>query len=540
MKGEQVANGANDQVSKTGGQTGFALWTTLAQAGPKATAEALSTEELERLHVPTALDDFVIERVKAGYSIVLTGNAGDGKTHVLCRIRSLLEQQGAVVLEDATASMRHGDAMPVINAWRAAVSEDRPFCLAANEFPLYELRKKGSGFAPIDEVSRQCDHWLAYGAPQPEEEPRDRVLVIDLSLRNPLAPGFSDILLDKLLNDPAILSAAENGSAPVLTRNRQRLADKRVRERLRLLLDRAILLGHRTTVRELWILASRMLIGTRGLTDVQLSDWYSQLLFARDERFELTRALNDVDPAECSHPQLDLGLETRVAALRTGWFWGEPSLPPHPDLNAELFSALKRAFFFEHKNGTEALALSDPDAQQFRRLLENAEDSESVASGLISAINAAYCPVGFSGREHHLYLWIGHRFHEQPSRSFLASDRIATDDFSVEVPRLPSRLKGAFDYRPDHVVLTAKSLPGTPRLKIEFGLFRTLQRLGRGLPRKLVPERDIHRIDAFLEKLGTARTNKRSTLWSVHLENLEVLQIDLSADRRRYERVRAL
>ena len=130
---------------------------------------------------------------------------------------------------------------------------------------------------------------------------------------------------------------------------------------------------------------------------------------------------------------------------------------------------------------------------------------------LVDAINAAYCPRHFDSRDQHLYLWNGHRFHEQPSRSFVAAERVATDDLVTEVPRLPARLEGCFDYRPDHIALTARGLSGTPRLRIDFPLWRTLCRLERGLPRKLIPERDIHRLDAFLQKLGAGTVGERDS-----------------------------
>ena len=75
-------------------------------------------------------------------------------------------------------------------------------------------------------------------------------------------------------------------------------------------------------------------------------------------------------------------------------------------------------------------------------------------------------------------------------------------------------------------------------MRIDFPLWRTLRRLARGLPRKLIPERDIHRLDAFLQKLGAGTVSERDSIWSVHLENLELIQVNLSADRCRFERVR--
>lgn len=58
------------------------LWLTLAAAGPKAIAEALTLADIERMHISTSIEAFVEAKVRQGLSIVLTGNAGDGKTHI--------------------------------------------------------------------------------------------------------------------------------------------------------------------------------------------------------------------------------------------------------------------------------------------------------------------------------------------------------------------------------------------------------------------------------------------------------------------------
>ena len=75
---------------------------------------------------------------------------------------------------------------------------------------------------------------------------------------------------------------------------------------------------------------------------------------------------------------------------------------------------------------------------------------------------------------------------------------------------------------------------------MDFPLFKTLRRLERGLPRKLVPERDIHRLDMFIERLGSSSPSDRTMIWSVNLEALEVISISLSADGTRYEGVHRL
>lgn len=517
------------------GQSGTELWRILAQAGPKATAEALGRDDLQRMHVETPLDAFIADHAAQGKSLVLTGNAGDGKTHALLRAASQLQASGAIFIPDATAEMRRGDPAPILKRWQEAVTERRPFCIAINEYPLYQLRKAAPEFEPLAETWRQSRHRLAYR--ETLETVSGDIVVVDLSLRNPLSPGFADAILDAILNDPAFVAFADANPQVVASENATRLRDPRVRGRLRAILERAVALGARVTVREMWILAARMVMGRNPGRDFNRADWYFEALFASPVfggSGSLARAL---DPAACSHPRWDNLLEGGKNALEDGWRFGPPPVPPQPRLDQAVFTWLKRAFHFEHDHGETALELADPEAAEFMALLAGATTGRHSVVTLIDAINAAYCPARFSGREHHLYLWSGHRFHEQPSRSFVATERIAADDLHLEVPRLPAQCEGAFDFVGDHMMLVAPTRDGT-RLRIDYPLFRTLRRLGRGLPRKLVPEREIHRLDAFLEQLGGSRAATGDTVWSVHLEHMQVLRIGLAPDRRSYETVR--
>ncbi len=519
------------------GGGGLELWRALAMAGAKATAEALDEDDLRRMHVAGPLDDFMVGRVAAGLSVVLTGNAGDGKTHALRVAAAELERAGAIVVWDATALMRQGDPNPVLERWREAAARRAPFCVAINEYPLYQLRRAAPDFAPLAETWRQCRSRLAYGDPGAGEADASLV-VVDLSLRNPLAPDFVEAVLDTILTDPAFVAAVAHdprGSAAI---NASKLRERRVRDRLRATLARAVSLGARATVREVWILAARMVMGSLRGTDHSRADWYFEPLFSHAPLASSDALARSVDPASCSHPTWDARLEAGAVGLDAGWHYGRPPVPPQPRLDPAVFAWLKRTFYFEHDEGEAAIELADPEAAEFRALLAVATSGVRSVIAIVDAVNAAYCPARFSGREHHLYLWYGHRFHEQPSRSFVATARIAVDDLRLEAPRLPSRVRDAFAFSADHLMLVGPGREG-PRLRIDYPLYRTLRRLGRGLPRKLVPEREVHRLDAFLEQLGADRGRAGDTIWSVHLEHMEILRVGLSPDGGRYETVRA-
>jgi len=144
---ERAGNGAKptlNVIASTGTANAavVAFWRDLARAGHSVCSDGLSADELDRLHVPTSLELFLVEKVRSGFSLVLTGNAGDGKTHLLRRLASELQHSGANVDLDATAVMRRGSVEPILNRWRTALSASRPYCLAANEYPLHLLRSQ--------------------------------------------------------------------------------------------------------------------------------------------------------------------------------------------------------------------------------------------------------------------------------------------------------------------------------------------------------------------------------------------------------------
>ena len=239
------------------------MWRTLAAAGREAIAEALTEEDFDRLHIESGIERFLGEQVRAGRNVVVTGNAGDGKTHLLRRVKHDLESAGAVVIEDATAEMRGGDPGPILEKWREAIEGGQPFCLAANEYPLYQLRMADVSAPHLVEVGRQCQDRLAYGDDE-DSGCVGNVVVIDLSLRNPLGGEFFDSMLDKLLDDEGVKTALASPAEAVVRRNVERLAHPQVRTRLRALAERMVALGHRATVRELWILFARMVFGNGG------------------------------------------------------------------------------------------------------------------------------------------------------------------------------------------------------------------------------------------------------------------------------------
>jgi hypothetical protein len=528
------------KANTTLGPDPIVFWRDLAQAGPEACADELPLEKLARLHIPQPLDAFLLRHVKRGFSIVLTGNAGDGKTHLLRRLEPDLRRLGVDVETDATAAMKPDDVSSILRRWKKSHREGKAFCLAANEYPLYLVRCSGKGFPPVDEVERQSEHRLAYSVtPEEEERAREKVLVVDLSLRNPLATGFAGPLLEKLISQTELKTAAATEPEGDIAWNLRHLANPIVRSRLLDLLARLAASGHRCTVRELWIWATRLIVGS-GHEDrkpVRSPErWYSSRLFETDDRFGLSRLLQRLaDPAAHSHPRWDYRLE--AGRVTDGWTVdGGISLlrMDHPN-----FIALKRRFYFEHESGGEIMALDGSPGNDLMRVLRaNREPEPAFKHSLIEYVNLAYCPEPFPEMTTQLYLWIGHRYQEQPSHGHVANQFVSSNELELLPPRLPQRLAGAFDYQADHLVL--KYHPSDVRLRVDYALFVALERLRQGLPRQLLPDRELNRLDAFLEQLRRADVPQTRVFVIHNHDDRTTAQITLSPDLNSYEAVKSL
>jgi hypothetical protein len=72
-------------------------------------------------------------------------------------------------------------------------------------------------------------------------------------------------------------------------------------------------------------------------------------------------------------------------------------------------------------------------------------------------------------------------------------------------------------------------------LKLDYALYATLLKVAEGLPRHLVPEAHIHRVDAFIERIG-AKVNRSGTDFMVfNAEDGTVAKITTNSTRRRIE-----
>ena len=177
-------------------------------------ADRLSVEQLDAIHVPTAMEDSLRRWIKAKKDLVITGNPGDGKTFLLRRLAKEIAKVQGIQILDATAEK---DYESIVRTWSQARKAARPFFLAINHGPLNRLLHEHSeGNTTLQEVRRQLDHSVYYGEIAPK--PPTGVVVIDLNLRSVLTPAIIAGSLDNILREdhyessPYFTDATTDGS----------------------------------------------------------------------------------------------------------------------------------------------------------------------------------------------------------------------------------------------------------------------------------------------------------------------------------------
>ena len=541
------------------------FWKNLAQAGPNAISEGLNEAHFLSLHLKTKLEDLLLDQARQDLSIVLTGNAGDGKTHLARALQRRLRSEADRFdfAFDATAIMNRDEGvLPIVKRWRNALRSGRSMILAVNQYPLYLLRQKLRSSLPkiSREIERQWDERLVYSTNRTAHSSPARVILVDLSLRNPLAASFAGDALEHMLKSPALSRYAESGVDANFSWNYRRLIDSEIRRRLLALFERVISAGGRATVRELWILCARLLFGITDEPETAGAEraWYSERLFAPDVRFPLANLLRRyADPAGVTHPQVDRNLETQGGTSATDWRIDRELPEPVParlamanspahgrDKYLARFVAVKRRYYFEHVDGGESsvFKLDDRSHAEFHALLRNSFEDTLNLQNLIEAINRCYFPTEYEGMREKLYLWVGHRLDEQPTTSYVANEAVHRQRLQLRRPEPTSVFRGSFDYIEDHILLGVTLPEGDVNvdlsLRIDAELYASLVAIKQGLPRHLIDPGKLNRLDAFIDKLRGANPDLGSEFLIYNAEHVVSSVVHMTPAYASYEAVR--
>jgi hypothetical protein len=420
-------------------------------------ADSWSREVRERLNVNDPLADVVVEALDSGRHVVITGNAGDGKSHLLeTALDRSRPRQGREVEADASTPANltpdHRvfirDAATIDDArilvWtEAAMSAGAQLVITLNEGPLISLADHQAG--GFYRRVRDAVHARARGEEALDPE---GVLLLNLAGRQLVQTDFVAQALERLL--PAVTPCPACGHDVTCPRTAGRdllAAAPQAADRIALLLR---LIGHsgtRLTARELWVFLADLFFGwecpPRAKEVDQLPGWWWSRVF--DTGTLIGRVISrEFDPIHTAQAAVDnhlwLGNSAR-AGLPAAVTPYNPSRIHRRDAVAALraFESAKRAWFFL-ADELDALAMIDRQSEipEYVRLVEDASDEpERVARRIVAEVNRYRLRVSESKR---LHLSRHHRLTVVRRPTLMAaSESIPASSLSV---RLPYRHEG--------------------------------------------------------------------------------------------------
>lgn len=491
-------------------------------------ADRLSQEELDSIHVDLVVDAYLVAQAEAKKQIIVTGNPGDGKTHLIERLRPRLEEFGAVVITDANACSNE----EILERWETCHAESRPFVLAINEWPLFVLQRiaRAKDFTPVDEALRQVTTARYFVDAQQPEPAKEDVAVIDLSLRNLFARPVVEAVIERLTQDR--FCAGLNPADPMLA-NRKALLEPQIQERLVALLELvSARIGH-VTMRQLVGFVAFLLTGgqpeaerlRRGQDATGFA--YSTLAFEGGEGALFAAVRTVFDPAAVTHPDWDDRLWVGDTAA-DDWLW---QAPPGPLSLADAerptaYRTIKRRFFFEHARGDDLLKLLPRDERGFEATLRAEEEAKTgLVRELVLDINRFYEPDCPDDERDRLQLWQSHRYDVRAPQAFVALHSLPHQQLRIERAKvadwvaawLPEELR---DRRSFALVATKPGAGDVALLEVDRELYLTLYEAQRGLGRSSWSRTATRRITRFVDRVhGAVETT--SGVEDVRIRNVE-------------------
>lgn len=445
---------------------------------------------LKELNIKTALEDVVRKVIKNGGSVVITGNAGDGKTHAISLMKK--ELKTAEVITDASEL----SSADIVSRWQAARDESRSFCIAINEGPLVDLIRDQQGkHLWLEEIRSQLMRLVVYKPQENEDDDGEgwkaqsgQTVVLDLSLRRVLSADLTGAIIDKLTDDQWYQGCAMCPSRQqcAVTYNRTMLREELPRTRMVQLLTAVGRSGAKVTFREALGYVSYVIFGGKTCSELaeigngEEARYYWNAFEGEGVIFDLLS--RGVDPMKQTNPQVDEDLWR--GRVDPSAFCGNSALPVAQQNLDELaalenrnltdeFTALKRRWYFEHQAGR---LLDFSDASRFFEDLQDTSKAMAIRLGrLISLINR-WWNRGGEAKPEALRLWT--RLSYQPrSRSHAMVSGLAVNRNKLRLyrPELAPVLKKAFGEQPvNHLLLASGEDPRFARLVIDTRLLEGL------------------------------------------------------------------
>lgn len=481
-------------------------------------AETLTSEQLRLLHISTPIEDYVGDCLAKGWDVVLTGNPGDGKTHLMMWVRERdpsLEKVEWII--DATAVESDGSSPTgeetIYKDWLARRKKGIPTCLAINQGVLREMIRTVPGSPLLAEVSRQLTDQIFYLDDQAPASPKESVVVLDLDKRSPLEPQFFARILENLLEDKFYgeCPTCPHRIACAVPRNRDLLRSATARERVTRVMALVGRSGFHATMRDVQGLVAYMITGGKDcadhIRDTELlgSRFYDLLYTGRGPLFDAAR--NVFDPARTSDPLIDDELWTGTYA-DAGWDEAN-ELQPSPNTAGDdrrsrrAFASAKRSFYFNQPDGGRLEQYIAPADQEFFELLELSEKRRGeTARRLVRVINGFFAP---NPEAQELRIWNRHHFDVPPSRVYMSTRTLRSRSLIAALPKPAEWQAPVGGFQVDHVLLHAvEDGHVLARLRVDQKIYRGLSEADEGQPFPLRSPELIKALETFLSRIGAS------------------------------------
>lgn len=504
--------------------------------GSSAYADHISPELLSVIHLETKLDDAIMQAALAGKDIVLTGNPGDGKTHIIRLLKDKLESlETPIVIELDASTLSNKE---IYMKWSAARERNIPFVIAINAAILYSARQEYPQFQPIKDAYYQMSHSVVF---HDEDSGCNDVVVYDLSKREVLTAEFLQQAINRLTDDKhyqECVTCPLNESCDV-HKNCMLLKNALFQERLYVILQRVSMQGYHATVRELQSFISYLIFGNRSCSSISRTTGSNQydlvnLVFSgKGDIFDVIR--NAIDPVEISHPIWDEKILLNDVPADS-WIDGyEVPAEAIAYDNYELFKLRKRQFFFFNKHGDELLKIMDDDVTHFQEFLN--QDSGKTIKELIRKLNIFFGAVKASNSE--LQVWTGHRYDNEPRKVLISTGAIKKSGLKIGRPALLKSMQDGIDMTSSYILLEKKDAAHI-FLKIDFDMYMLLTEAERGVPVLFMESDLVKKVWRFVEQMQSVddvNDNDTVTVSLLDVQNKKKISVAIDREENKYSSI---
>jgi hypothetical protein len=474
----------NDKMSTDIQESDRIRFIRLLYRNETAFADHVVVGRLRELNIKTNLEDVVRKVVRAGGSIVITGNAGDGKTHAIRLMEK--ELKDADVVTDASEL-----TYPVIlQRWQESRDLKRPFCIAINEGPLIDLVRQNCASHPwLEGVREQLLKIVSYQPLEHEfdEEGEDfkptpgATVIIDLSHRQVLSDQLVRSMINKLTDDTWYESCASCPASRdcAVTYNRKMLREDLPQSRMIKILTSAGGMGRKVTFREALAFLSYCIFAGKSCEELRQAGtseevrYYWNAFEGEGAVFELLDA--GLDPIKQTNAQIDEDLWRGRFTPEN--FAGHGLLPLEQRNLDEIserenrttsaeFGQLKRRWYFEHPEG-RLLDFSEANARFGR--LQDTQTPMAIRLGMLIKLINGWWSRSAEPRDDALRLWT--KLTYQPrgrTHAMVSGLNVNRMRLRLYRPQLSPVLRRAFGRQPvTHLLLASAEDPRYARLVVD-------------------------------------------------------------------------